>query len=87
MASGENAVVPTVEREKKLSDVPVSAYVLLGEDVENAIISQAGDIGDGELSKRGSPRVNLRFSMDRGVAFSVPHDLRNSCDLWPREAE
>ncbi|XP_074319091.1 fluoride export protein 2-like [Silene latifolia] len=87
----ENEVVLTIQRENsskartssvgasqlRFLDVPVSAYMQLGEDIENEIVSQAADVGDRELSRRESPR-SLRFSMDRGVAFSVQEDLLES---------
>ncbi|KAL9225142.1 hypothetical protein vseg_001098 [Gypsophila vaccaria] len=87
----ENGVVPMIRRENSMkirgSNVGASQvrlYMQLGEDVENEIVSQAGDIGGKELSRRESPR-GLRFSMDQGVAFTVPEDLLKSYESWPRD--
>ncbi|KAK9672983.1 hypothetical protein RND81_12G138700 [Saponaria officinalis] len=94
----ENGEVPAIQRENSLKirassfgasqlrllNVPVSAYMQLGEDIENEIVSQAGDIGDRALSRRGSPR-GLCFSMDRGVAFSAPEDFLDTHEFWPHD--
>ncbi|KMT19997.1 hypothetical protein BVRB_1g000200 [Beta vulgaris subsp. vulgaris] len=54
----------------------------LDEDLENEIVSQAGDIGDRTISRRGSQRESARFSMEQGVVFPIPEELLDSSGFW-----
>ncbi|KAL2930026.1 putative fluoride ion transporter CrcB [Bienertia sinuspersici] len=54
----------------------------LDEDLENEIVSQAGDIGDRTVSRRGSQRENFQFAKEQGVVFPVPEELLDSCGFW-----
>ncbi|KMT04711.1 hypothetical protein BVRB_7g168930 [Beta vulgaris subsp. vulgaris] len=57
----------------------------LDEDLENEIVSQAGDIGDRTVNRRGSRRESARFSMEQGVVFPIPEELLDSSGFWSHE--
>lgn len=67
---------------RRLFSLPAAYRPQLDEDVESEIVSQAGDIGDRALSRRGSQRENALFSMDHGVVFPIPGELLESRGFW-----
>lgn len=95
-----NGVIPSEQRQynpvyqtsntgaslRRLYSLPSGhVYAQLDVNTENEIMSQAGDIGDRELSRRGSQRASLRYSMDQGVVFPVPEDLLESYGFWSND--
>lgn len=55
----------------------------LDEDLENEIVSLAGDIGDRVVSRRGSQRESVQSSsMEQGVVFPIAEELLDSYGFW-----
>ena len=70
---------------RRLFSMSNSSQPQFEENLENEIVSQAGDVGDKIFSRRGSESESVRFAMEQGIVFPIPEDLLVSYGFWSRD--
>ncbi|KAL2893179.1 putative fluoride ion transporter CrcB [Bienertia sinuspersici] len=70
---------------RRLFSLSGACHSLLEEDLENEIVSQAGDIGDRTVSRKGSQKDSSQFAKEQGIIFPVPEEFLDSYGFWSND--